>query len=80
MSTAAVPMPRFSLGRLRPALLALVLGVLALLAYSSGKTRAAERIEAPELLGGVDDLGSKDPIRLKDLRGKIVLLDFWTLC
>jgi hypothetical protein len=73
-------MPKSSLWRPRPAHLAFVLGVLAFLSFSSGKTRAADRIEAPELVGGVDDLGSKDPIRLKDLRGKIVLLDFWTLC
>ena len=30
--------------------------------------------------GGVDWLNTAAPIHLKDLRGKIVLLDFWTLC
>jgi hypothetical protein len=39
-----------------------------------------ERVRAPELEGGVDWLNSAGPIRLQDLRGKIVVLDFWTLC
>src|SRR5207248_356638 len=39
-----------------------------------------ERIPAPELEGGTGWLNTAGPLRLKDLRGKIVLLDFWTLC
>src|SRR5262245_16439604 len=39
-----------------------------------------ERPDAPELKGGVAWLNTAGPLRLKDLRGKIVLLDFWTLC
>jgi DNA-binding beta-propeller fold protein YncE len=35
---------------------------------------------APELEGGVAWLNTAGPIHLKDLRGKLVLLDFWTLC
>jgi thiol-disulfide isomerase/thioredoxin len=38
------------------------------------------RFAAPELEGGVAWLNTAGPLRLKDLRGKIVLLDFWTLC
>ncbi len=38
------------------------------------------RIPAPELDGGVAWLNTASPIRLKDLRGKIVVLDFWTFC
>jgi thiol-disulfide isomerase/thioredoxin len=38
------------------------------------------RVAVPELEGGVAWLNTADPLRLKDLRGKIVLLDFWTLC
>jgi DNA-binding beta-propeller fold protein YncE len=39
-----------------------------------------EPVAAPELDGGVAWLNTAGPIKLKDLRGKIVLLDFWTLC
>jgi hypothetical protein len=35
---------------------------------------------APDLTGGTDWLGVKSPLTLKDLRGKFVILDVWTLC
>jgi cytochrome oxidase Cu insertion factor (SCO1/SenC/PrrC family) len=39
---------------------------------------------APELNVGPDTarawINSEKPLTLKDLRGKIVVLDFWTLC
>ena len=38
------------------------------------------KIPAPELDGGVAWLNTAGPIRMKDLRGKIVVLDFWTFC
>src|ERR1700722_18376243 len=39
-----------------------------------------KRFDAPDLVGGTDWFNTDKPIRLADLRGRIVLLDFWTLC
>ena len=41
---------------------------------------AREPIHAPELEGGVAWLNTDHPITLATLKGKIVLLDFWTYC
>jgi thiol-disulfide isomerase/thioredoxin len=38
------------------------------------------RVACPELTGGVAWLNTAGPLELKDLRGKFVLLDFWTYC
>src|SRR5688500_17541842 len=36
--------------------------------------------KAPELDGGLAWLNTGKPLSLKDFKGKVVLLDFWTLC
>lgn len=37
-----------------------------------------ERIHAPDFAGALDWLNVPGPLTLKALRGKVVLLDFWT--
>ena len=41
---------------------------------------AKPRPVAPDLVGGTDWLNTDKPIKMADLKGRIVLLDFWTLC
>ncbi|HPN38446.1 MAG TPA: thioredoxin-like domain-containing protein, partial [Melioribacteraceae bacterium] len=38
------------------------------------------KLRAPELKHGLDWLNTDKPLTLKELRGKIVILDFWTYC
>ncbi len=38
------------------------------------------RVRAPELEGGQGWLNTDRPLKMAELRGKIVLLDFWTYC
>ena len=37
-------------------------------------------VSAPEFPPGLDWLNTDRPLSLQDLRGKIVILDFWTYC
>jgi hypothetical protein len=36
------------------------------------------QVRAPEFTEGLDWLNVEGPLRLADLRGRVVLLDFWT--
>ncbi len=40
----------------------------------------ASPVNAPDFPPGLDWLNSDRPLSLKELRGKVVLLDFWTFC
>lgn len=40
----------------------------------------AGKVNAPEFPTGLDWLNTEHPVGLRDLRGKIVILDFWTYC
>ena len=43
-----------------------------------GDAMAQERVRAPELEGGIAWLNTDQPLTLAGLKGKVVLLDFWT--
>ena len=45
-----------------------------------GAQTPKSRVKAPELEGGVSWLNTAGPVQMKDLRGKIVIVDFWTYC
>ncbi len=36
------------------------------------------KVRAPDFPAGLDWLNVEEPLNLADLRGKVVLLDFWT--
>lgn len=48
---------------------------------SMASANQTQKIRAPELDGGVAWINTAKPVTIhKDLKGKIVVLDFWTLC
>lgn len=42
--------------------------------------KESSMVRAPELIGGSGWLNTDKPLYIKDLKGKVVLLDFWTYC
>jgi thiol-disulfide isomerase/thioredoxin len=47
---------------------------------AAGANPFPQRVKSPDLEGGSEWLNASGEITLKDLRGKVVLLDFWTYC
>ena len=40
----------------------------------------AGKVNAPDFPPGLERVNTDRPLTLRELRGKIVLLDFWTYC
>ncbi len=57
-----------------------VLALAAALAAAPARAADEKKTPAPPLDGGVAWLNTGGPLALKDLKGKVVVLDFWTLC
>ena len=53
---------------------------LAAAPIAAAEESTQEAPDAPDFDGGTAWLNTAGPLKIKDLKGKIVLLDFWTLC
>jgi thiol-disulfide isomerase/thioredoxin len=74
------PAPARPPRRLLPGAAALAFAAALLLPGAARAQTPIKPVPAPELDGGVAWINTGKPLKLKDLRGKIVILDFWTLC
>lgn len=43
-------------------------------------TKYAGKVNAPDFKPGLEWLNIDRPLKIADLRGKLVILDFWTYC
>ncbi len=50
------------------------------MAETRGAGTYAGTVAAPEFPAGLTWLNTDRPVRLVDLHGKLVILDFWTYC
>jgi|TARA_B100001964_G_C13697267_1_gene364457 hypothetical protein len=53
--------------------------------FASGRNTVSDerfksQITAPEFPTGLEWINTDNPLTLKEIRGKIVILDFWTYC
>ncbi len=86
LSVAGRLVKRLPAGFLRVAAVLLLAAAASLLVEGGGSDLLAggkknnERPPAPSLDGGIAWLNTENPLGLDDLRGRVVLLDFWTLC
>ncbi len=48
--------------------------------FCTSPAHAQKKIKAPSLEGGTDWINTDKEIKIESLRGRVVLLDFWTLC
>ena len=49
-------------------------------ASQNSATSFAGKVRAPEFPDGLEWINAAKPIKIADLHGKIVILDFWTYC
>jgi thiol-disulfide isomerase/thioredoxin len=83
-------MNQTSVTTVKPLFWLLVIGGMSLLALNQLRNTVPQEnanmsvyqpsVNAPEFPEGLEWLNTDRPLRMKDLRGKIVMLDFWTYC